>query len=159
MPSSTLSVMFGWAWVGGMMDMIWDDVLAIGSRLPGVQASTSYRTRTLKAGGKLVTRLRAEDESLVLHGVPPNERDVLIAAAPQVFHVTPHYEGYPVVLARLAPTKPERLWPFIVRRWREVASKRAVASFEAARAGSAAFSAGSFSTNESRCLRSSASPA
>lgn len=78
----------------------------VGLRSPGVEASTSYGTPALEVGGKLVTRLRAEDDSLVLHGVPPDERDVLIAAAPQVFHVTPHYEGYPVVLAWLASMKP-----------------------------------------------------
>lgn len=110
--------------------MTWDDVLAIGLRLPNVEASTSYGTPALKVRGKLVTRLRCEDDSLVLHSVPPDEGELLVTVDPQVFHITPHYAGYPVVLARLAALKPEQLWPFLVRRWREVAPKRVVASFE-----------------------------
>ena len=114
--------------------MTWNEVLAIGLRLPGMEASTSYGTPALKVRGKLVTRLRVEDDSLVLHGVPPDEREMLIALDPQVFHVTAHYEGYPAVLARLATLEPERLWPFLVRRWKEVAPMRAVASFDEAQA-------------------------
>ncbi|GJD48599.1 hypothetical protein OPKNFCMD_1322 [Methylobacterium crusticola] len=115
--------------------MTWDDVLASGLTLPGMEASTSYGTPALKVRGRLVTRLRTEDDSLVLHGVPPDEREVLMAVDPRVFHVTPHYAGHPAVLARLAALEPERLWPFLVRRWREVAPRRAVAGFDAARVG------------------------
>lgn len=109
--------------------MTWDDVLALGLRLPGMEVSTSYGTPALKVRGKLVTRLRAEDDSLVLQSVPPDEREMLMAVEPQVFHLTPHYEGYPIILARVATLKPDQLWPFLVRRWREVAPKRVVASF------------------------------
>lgn len=116
--------------------MTWDDVLAMGLKLPDVEAATSYGTPALKVRGKLVTRLRAEDDSLVLHSVPPDEREMLIALNPCVFHVTIHYEGYSAVLARLAALEPESLWPFLVRRWREVAPKRAVATFDAAQARS-----------------------
>jgi hypothetical protein len=112
--------------------MTWDDVLAIGLRLPGMERSTSYGTPALKVRGKLVTRLRFEDDSLVLPSVPPDEREMLISLDPQVFHVTHHYHGYPMVLARLAPLKPDRLRPFLVRRWREVAAKRMIAAFDAA---------------------------
>ncbi|MCJ2139983.1 MmcQ/YjbR family DNA-binding protein [Methylobacterium sp. E-066] len=116
--------------------MTWDDVLAMGLKLPNVEAATSYGTPALKVRGKLVTRLRAEDDSLVLHSMPADEREMLIAVNPQVFHVTTHYLGHPTVLARLAALEPEGLWPFLIRRWREVAPKRAVISFDAAQAKS-----------------------
>jgi hypothetical protein len=112
--------------------MTWDDALAMGLKLPDVEAATSYGTPALKVRGKLVTRLRAEDDSLVLHSVPSDEREILIAVNPQVFHVTAHYDGYPVVLARLAALEPEDLWPFLIRRWREAAPKRLVVRFECA---------------------------
>ena len=114
--------------------MTWDDVVALGGILPGTEVSTSYGTPALKVRNKLVTRLRNEDASLVLPSVPADERDMLIAAEPEVFHVTPHYEGYPIVLARLPSLYAERLWPFLVRRWRELAPKRAVADFDQRRA-------------------------
>ncbi|TXN40606.1 MmcQ/YjbR family DNA-binding protein [Methylobacterium sp. WL30] len=116
--------------------MTWDDVLAIGLKLLHIEAATSYGTPALKVRGKLMTRLRAEDDSLVLHSVPPDEREILFAADPRVFHITTHYEGYPAVLGRLAALETVSLWPFLVRRWREVAPDRAVASFDAAQAKS-----------------------
>ena len=65
--------------------MTWDDVLVLGLRLPGMEASTSYGTPALKVRGRLVTRLRTEDDSLVLHSVPPDERDMLMEMDPRVF--------------------------------------------------------------------------
>lgn len=72
----------------------------------------------LKIRGKLLTRLRSEDDSLVLPDVPLDERDMLIDADPGAFHTTPHYDGYPIVLARLDALEPARLMPFLERRWR-----------------------------------------
>lgn len=109
--------------------MDWNGVLAIGLALPEVEASTSYGTPALKVRGKLVTRLRPEDDSLVLPGVPAEERTMLIEAAPEVFHFTDHYRDYPIVLARLAALDEGRLWPFLVRRWQEVAPKRIASRF------------------------------
>lgn len=106
--------------------MTWDDVLATGLTLPGMEVSTSYGTPALKVRGKLVARLRGEDDSLVLLGIPPDERAMLLEAAPEIFHTTPHYRDYPAVLARLGPLDAERLRPFLVRRWAEVAPRRLV---------------------------------
>ena len=111
--------------------MTWDDVLAIGLKLPGMEASIAYGTPALKARGKLVTRLRIEDVSLVLLSVPSDERAMLIEADPAVFHTTPHYADYPTVLARLAPLAAAQLWPFLIRRWREITPKRIVMEFDA----------------------------
>ncbi|MFC3125559.1 MmcQ/YjbR family DNA-binding protein [Pseudoroseomonas globiformis] len=119
------------ALIGDRSDMKWDDVLAIGLRLPGMEASTSYGTPALKVRGRLVTRLRAEDDSLVLLGVVQEEREMLIGMDPAIFHTTPHYQGYQAVLARLAPLEAEQLRPFLVRRWQALAPKRVVASFMA----------------------------
>ena len=80
--------------------MTWDEVLAIGLRLPGMEASTSYSTPALKVRGRLVTRLRTEDDSLVLYSIPPDERDMLMEIDPRVFHITPYYAAYSAVLAR-----------------------------------------------------------
>jgi hypothetical protein len=112
--------------------MTWDDVVALGRELPELEVATSYGTPALKVRGKLVTRLRPGDDSLVLPDVPIEEREMLIEADPRIFHVTPHYDGYAIVLARLAALAPETLLPFLQRRWRAVAPKRLVARFDAA---------------------------
>ena len=55
---------------------------------------------------------------------------MLIEADPEVFHSTPHYNDYPAVLARLGCLEEVRFWPFLLRRWREVAPRRVVAGFD-----------------------------
>lgn len=104
--------------------MTWDEVVRLGRTLPEVELATSYGTPALKLRGKLITRLRDEDDSLVLIGVPSDERTMLIEAAPDLFHVTPHYAHYPAVLLRLAAADADTLRPFIERRWRALAPKR-----------------------------------
>lgn len=111
--------------------MTWDDVVALTRALPEVEISTSYGTPALKVRGKLLTRLRPEDDSLVLPDVPVEEREMLIEADPDTFHVTPHYDGYAMVLARLGSLDAARLRPFLERRWRAVAPEKLVAGFDA----------------------------
>lgn len=102
--------------------MTWDEVAALAlERLPGVEISSSYGTLALKRGGKLLTRLRPEDGSIVLFEVPPEEREALIAASPDLFYVTPHYKDYPMILARLVALEPEVLMAFLTRRWNRIA--------------------------------------
>ena len=114
--------------------MEWSDAVRVASRLPGVDVSTSYGTPALKVGGKLLARLRPEDNSLALHDVPIEERETLIAAQPEIFHTTPHYDGYPIVLARLDVISEPDLQGFLTRRWRTIAPKRVVAASDAERA-------------------------
>lgn len=65
--------------------MAWDQVVDLATELPGVEVSTSYGTPALKVAGKLLTRLRLEDESLVLQGISPDERELLITSNPAFF--------------------------------------------------------------------------
>jgi hypothetical protein len=104
--------------------MTWDEVVALGATLQNVTVSTSYGTPALKVRGKLLTRLRPEDDSLVLLDVPNDERDMLIAAEPGIFHTTPHYDGYPAVLVRLSTVDAPTLLGFLTRRWRTLSPKR-----------------------------------
>jgi hypothetical protein len=110
--------------------MTWDEVIAIALELPGVEVSTSYGTPSLKVKGKFLTRLRSEDDSIVLVDVPFDERDLLIEAEPQTFHTTPHYDGYPTVLARLAAVDAVTVRRMLERRWRHVAPKRMVQAYD-----------------------------
>jgi len=89
--------------------------------LPGVVESTSYRTPAFKVAGKLLARLREDGEDLVVRA-NFEEREMLMVAAPEFFHVTDHYVRHPWVLVRLAE-----------QAWRAVAPKRAVAVWDAAR--------------------------
>jgi hypothetical protein len=44
----------------------WDDVVAIGLRLPGDEVTTSYGTPALKVAGGFMCRLRTDPDALVL---------------------------------------------------------------------------------------------
>jgi hypothetical protein len=111
--------------------MTWDEVIIAAQRLPGVEVSTSYGTPSLKVAGKFLTRVRTEDDSLVLVGVGFDEREMLIEAEPTIFHITPHYKDYPSVLARLSAVDPGTVFNFLERRWRAVAPKRLVKGYDA----------------------------
>jgi hypothetical protein len=114
--------------------MTWDEVRAIALAFPGVEEGTSYGTPGFKVKGKFLTRLRPEDDSLVLVDVGFDEREMLMEAEPETFHITPHYQNYPSVLARLASVDPGTLRNLFERRWRNVAPKRLVKAYDAGEA-------------------------
>ena len=93
--------------------------------LPGVEEGVSWNEPSYKLSGKFFTRVRAEDVSAVIQDVGQDEREALIASAPDVFHVTDHYRSYAMVLARLGPATPEALCGLLERSWRKRAPRSA----------------------------------
>jgi hypothetical protein len=91
---------------------------------PGANESTSYGYPSFKIEKKFFTRLRAEDNSLVLVVSSIDERDMLLEAEPKLFHITPHYKNYPTVLARIERLDAKTLRVMLERRWRQIAPKR-----------------------------------
>jgi hypothetical protein len=91
---------------------------------PGVNESTSYGYPSFKIEKKFFTRLRSEDNSLVLTVGSIDERDMLLESDPALFHITPHYQNYPSVLARLEKLDAKTLRGMLERRWRQIASKK-----------------------------------
>lgn len=111
------------------------EVRALALSLPQVEEGTAYGHPAFKAFGKFLTRVRHEDNSLVLVGIDFDEREMLIEAEPEVFHITPHYKNYPSVLARLDTVDPGAVRGFLERRWRECAPKKFLKEWDAARPG------------------------
>ena len=111
--------------------MRWDEVVAMARQWPGVEEGVSYGTPSLRVGKKFLTRLRAEDFSLVLVGVSFDEREILVESTPEIFHFTDHYRDYPAVLARLDVIAPDALRPFLYRSWRSLVGKRVLAAWDA----------------------------
>jgi hypothetical protein len=89
-----------------------DTVRKIALALPGVAESTTYGAAAFKARGKLMactpTNRSAEPGSLMVR-VDFDDRAELLAADPDVYYVTPHYEPYNAVLVRLSRVKPDVL--------------------------------------------------
>jgi hypothetical protein len=108
--------------------MTFDDVRKIALTWPEVEDGISYRTPALKVRKKLLVRLKEDGDSLVMPGVPPEEREMLAASRPKLFYFTDHYRDYPIVLIRLSRAKGADVEPLLRRQWRALASKAALSA-------------------------------
>ncbi len=114
-------------------DAIRDLVLA----LPETEIGTTHGLPSFKAAGKFLTRIRAEDDSVVVYVDSLDHRDMLIEAEPGTFHFTDHYRKYPIVLARIATVDPAWLASAIETRWRHLVPKRVAKAWHALQSGDA----------------------
>jgi hypothetical protein len=112
--------------------MTLEEMEAIVMAFPGAEKGSSYGKPSYLVNKKFFTRLRREDDSLVLLEVSFDEREMLMEAEPATFHVTPHYKDYPSVLARMASLHPGSFQNFLDRRWRKIAPKKLVKERDAA---------------------------
>jgi hypothetical protein len=112
-----------------------DEMREIALGFPGAVEGSSYGRPSFLVNKKFFTRLRREDDSVVLLEVSFDEREMLIEAEPQTFHFTAHYKDYPSVLARIATLHPGSFRNFLERRWRKIAPKKLVKERDAALAG------------------------
>jgi len=110
--------------------MTFDEVRKFALAWPEVEDGTSYGTPAPKVRKKMLARLKEDGDSLVMPGVPPDERDMLVESQPTLFYFTDHYRDYPIVLIRLSKAKRAAIEPLLRRHWRTLASKKAVQSVE-----------------------------
>jgi hypothetical protein len=110
--------------------MTYDDVRRMALAWPGVEDGTSYGTPALKVKGKFLARLREDGDSLVIKDIDVDERGMLMEAEPDVFYVTDHYKGWPMVLVRLSKAHPRKVEALLFRSWKTTAPKRLVKAFE-----------------------------
>jgi hypothetical protein len=119
----------------------WDDVRIAATRLPetieGVRG-TGHRVWSVRNKAIAWERpLRPADIAalgdaaprgpvLALRTVDLLEKDEILAAMPDVFFTTPHFDGYPAVLARLDTLDPRVLDQLLRDAWRHRAPKRLV---------------------------------
>jgi hypothetical protein len=121
----------------------WDDVASIVGEL---QLTDERSPHEWRVGKKLIVwerPLRKSDrEALVARGIEPPEGDILgarvadegvkfalVADEPDVYFTTPHFDGYPAVLVRLAEIDELGLRELIVEAWLTQAPKRLVQEF------------------------------
>ena len=110
--------------------MTFDDIRKIALLWPEVEDGTSYGTPALKVRKKMLVRLKEDGDSLVVPGVPQDEREMLIESKPKIYYLTDHYRDYPTVLIRLSRAKRSHVEPLLRRRWRALASKAAVREYD-----------------------------
>lgn len=111
--------------------MTFENIRKLALAWPEVEDGTSYGTPALKVRKKMLARLREDNDSLVMPGVPPDEREMLVESQPKIFYFTDHYRDYPMVLIRLSKARRSHVEPLLRRHWRTLASKAAVREYEA----------------------------
>jgi hypothetical protein len=70
-----------------------------GKALPEIERSTWYGTPSLKVRTKSLCRVKDADTVVLM--CPLEEKELLKEAAPDIFFETPHYHGWPAILARI----------------------------------------------------------
>ncbi len=61
------------------------------------------------------------------------DKDILLAANPETFFTTPHYNGYPAILVRLPVIETDELAELLTEAWRTRAPRNMLAEFDARR--------------------------
>jgi hypothetical protein len=104
-----------------------DRVTAVGLTLLGVEAAVKYDgSPVLRLGGCFLAGLAmhesAEPDTLVVR-VDPEERELLLGEAPDVYYLTDDVRRHPVVLVRLARVDDGVLRELLTISWRLTAAK------------------------------------
>jgi hypothetical protein len=122
----------------------WRDVRRIALALPGVSEETTSSGNAAWIVNKEFFAwerpLRRADLAALGDGAPKGSilgvrtpdlemKEVLFARDPDVYFTTPHFDGYPAVLVRLAEITVEELRDVILEAWLARASKRSVGAF------------------------------
>jgi hypothetical protein len=106
----------------------------LAKRFPGVELDTSYGTPAIKVKGKFMARLRSEAEGWLAIRCDFLARDMLLQAAPDVFHLTDHYRSYPMILVDLVKIRQPALLDILEQAWRMTASKKLIREYDEGRA-------------------------
>ncbi|MDP3855029.1 MmcQ/YjbR family DNA-binding protein [Phenylobacterium sp.] len=110
-----------------------DALRSVALALPGTDEGFNMGSVVFKVNGKVLCRLLSDDVAMFT-GVGFDEREMLMEARPDVFHITPHYRDYPGMLVNLGPLDPVECASFLEKRWRQIAPKQAANAFDAGKA-------------------------
>jgi hypothetical protein len=92
-----------------------------GRDLPEVERSTWYGTPSLKVRKKSLCRVKDADTVVLM--CPLEEKELLKEAAPDIYFETPHYHGWPAILARIRVISDAELANRLKVAWRMQAPK------------------------------------
>jgi hypothetical protein len=87
----------------------WEDVKRIALALPGSVESTHYNDPAFKVDDRAYVTLTSRFEGAVVLRCTIDEQQLLISARPDVYFITPHYEGWSGVVLRLGAADEEEL--------------------------------------------------
>jgi len=94
-----------------------DDVRSICLALPETSERLTWGTPGFRVRERLFARLRESPDALVVWRPSLQDRESLIAADPDVFFTTPHYDGHASVLVRLEVVAVDHLRELLIEAW------------------------------------------
>jgi len=117
-----------------------DDIDEVVAALPATERATAYGHRAWRVKKRMLVwerPLRKADLEALGPAAPEgdiigirtgevSDKDELIAAFPEVFFTTPHFDGHPAVLARLEALPVDVLQDLVAAEWARSAPKRVV---------------------------------
>jgi hypothetical protein len=104
-------------------------VRTIAMALPATTEKPCFGTPAWYVKGKIFARI-LEDATSVVVKVDFDERAALVQEDPAVYAVTPHYEGYPMVIVRLGKVRKADLEERLVEAWRYCAPAKMLKEFD-----------------------------
>src|ERR1700709_2389336 len=112
--------------------MTFDDIRKLALSWPEVEDGTSYGTPALKVRRKLLVRLKEDGDSLVMPGVPPDERDLAEMDQATAFYFTDHYQDYLMLVIRLSKVRRATVERFQRFQWLTQLLKEQISAFDEA---------------------------
>ena len=96
--------------------------------MPDISVAKSYGTPAIKAGGKLLIRVKDADTAVLM--CPIEEKEFLFESAPAIYYETDHYKGWPSLLVRLGAISDEELRLRMENAFRFKAPRKLVKAWE-----------------------------
>ncbi|MCL3819729.1 MmcQ/YjbR family DNA-binding protein [Aeromicrobium wangtongii] len=106
------------------MTLTWDDVVAMATALPEVAEATTWGTPSLKVAGKLMARLRTEDDGGLAVKCSAADKEALVAGPDPAYYTLPHYDRSNYVLVDLDRVDHGELAELIADAWHIAAPAR-----------------------------------
>jgi hypothetical protein len=111
--------------------MTWAEFAAIALEFPDVAEESAYGRPALKVRGKFMAGHNIKEKAFVLRIASVEEQEFLIEMAPAIYFITPHYKGYPAVLARPGKLGKREARGRLEKAWRLQAPKTLVKKYDA----------------------------
>lgn len=115
------------------MAVTFEQVRAIALGFPGVEERASHEGRAAFRTKKRGIVYENSEPGVVALRMPIEARDALCAEQAKTFFITDHYRNYPYVLVRLNVVNRAFLIELIEDAWRDAATRKQVAEWEASR--------------------------
>jgi hypothetical protein len=98
-----------------------ETVRKIAETLPGTEVATAYRSPVIKVGGNIMAGIavnKAAEPNTLMVRIDFDQRDAMIAEAPDTYYLKDHYAPYPAVLVRLSRISEAQLRDLLNASWR-----------------------------------------